>query len=125
MRREGFLHFVGTDLKSLQQIAMPALEVLQHVRQLACRLLRIQLENAFDDMVGASLVGGIEIARFGCQLERAHDDARRVRTQIECVSIQESGVQKRALSWPKLALDQAPTARSATGFGGLTLTRAS
>ena len=87
MRRKRFLHFVGTELKRLQQIAMPALEVLQHVRQLACRLLRIELENALDDMVGARLVGGVEIARFGRRLERAHDDARGVGAQIERLPI--------------------------------------
>src|SRR5882757_3171355 len=78
VRREGLLHFVGTELKRLQQVAMPTLEVLQHVRQLDCRLLRIKLENALDDMVGARLVGRVEIARFGRRLERAHDDARGV-----------------------------------------------
>ncbi len=104
---------------------MPALEVLQHIRQLARRGGRIELENALDDMIGARLVGGIEVARFCRRLERAHDDARWVGAQIERLPIQKSGVQKRALGWPKRALNQAPMARSATGFAGLTLTRAS
>src|SRR5882672_7319658 len=104
VRRESLLHFVGTVLKRLQQVAVPALEVLQHVRQLVCRLLRIEIENALDNMVGARLVGRVEIARFCRRLERAHDDARGVRTQVERVSIQKSGVQKRALGWPKLSV---------------------
>ena len=92
MRRERLFHFVGARLERLQQVAMPALEILQHVRQLAGRGLRIERENPLDDMVGAGLVGRVEIARFGCRLERAHDHARGVGTQIERLPIQESGL---------------------------------
>ncbi len=34
VRGKGILHLVGTGLERLQQIAMPALEIFQHVRQL-------------------------------------------------------------------------------------------
>src|SRR5438105_4365227 len=125
MRRESLLHLVGTELERFQQVAMTALEVIQHVRQLAGRSLRIKRENALDDMVGARLVGRVEIARFGRRLERADDDARRVGTQIERLAVQEGGLQQRALGSLEAGKNQAPMARSATGFVGLTLTRAS
>ncbi len=125
VRREGFFHFVGTELKRLQQVAVPALEVLQHIRQLAGRGLRVERENALDDMIGPRLVGRVEISRFGRRLERAHDHAGGVGTQIESLPIEKGGLQGGALRSPERTLDQAPTARSATGFVGLTLTRAS
>ena len=125
MRRESLLHLVGTELERLQQVAMPPLEVLQHILEQAGGNLRIKRENALDDMVGARLVGRIEVARLCRRFERADDDACGVGTQIECLSIEKSGEQQRALGWPEWALNQAPMARSATGFAGLTLTRAS
>ena len=73
---------------------MPALEILQHVRQLLRRLICIKTENPLDDMIGARLVGGIEVARFGRRLERAHDDARGVGAQIERLPIHKCGLQQ-------------------------------
>src|SRR5579859_2541223 len=125
MRREGCLHLVGTKLERLQQVAMPALEVLQHIRQLVCRLLRVEIENALHDMVGPRLVGRVEVSRFGRRLERAYDDACRVGAEMERLPIQECGVQRCALGWPERILVQARTARSATESAGLALTRAS
>ena len=52
---------------------MPALEILQDFGQQAGGGFAIECENAVDDMVGACLVGRVEIPRFGCRLERAHD----------------------------------------------------
>src|ERR1700736_2409945 len=92
MRRKRLLHVVGTEFKRLQQVAMATSEVVEYVRQLAGRGIRIEIENALDDMVGAGLVGRVETARLGCELERAYDDARRVGTQIERVPIQKSGL---------------------------------
>ena len=58
---------------------------------------RIEIEDALDDMVGARLVGRIEVARFGRRLERTHDDARGIRPQIERLPIEESGLRQGAL----------------------------
>jgi hypothetical protein len=104
---------------------MPALKIFQYVRQLGGRCLRIEREHALDDMVGARLVGRVEIARFGRRLERAHDHARGIGSQVESLPIEKSGLQRDTLCSPEQTLDQAPMARSATGFVGLTLTRAS
>ncbi len=73
---------------------MPALEILQHVCQLLCRLICIEIEDALDDMIGPRLVGGVEVARFGRRLERAHDDARGVGAQIERLPIHKCGLQR-------------------------------
>ena len=80
---------------------MPTLEVLQHVRQLMGRSLWVERENAFDDMVGACLVGRVEVARFGRRLERAHDHARGIGAQIERLPIQERGLQQGVLGSPE------------------------
>ena len=71
---------------------MPAVEILQHVGELAGSGFGIERENAVDDMVGACLVGRVEIARLGRRLERAHDHPRGVGTQIKRLPIQESGL---------------------------------
>ena len=97
MRRECLFHFVGPELKRFQQVAVPPLKVIQYVRQLAGRGVRIELENPLDDMVGASLVGRVQIARFGCRLERTHDHARGLGTQIECLPVQKSRLRQGAL----------------------------
>ena len=95
--RKRLLHDVGTGLERLQQVAMPALKVFQHVCQQAGCNLRIEGENAFDDMVGACLVGRVEIARFSGRLERAHDYPRGVGTQMERLTMQETGVRQEVL----------------------------
>src|SRR5690348_11852875 len=72
MRRERLFHLVGARLKGLQQVAMPTLEVIQYVLELAGCCIRLKRENAFDDMVSACLVGRVEIARLCRRFERAH-----------------------------------------------------
>ena len=97
MSRQRLFHHVGAGLERFQQVAVPALKVFQHVRQLAGCSLRVERENALDDMVGACLVGRVEIARFGRRLERAHDHSRGVGTQIERLPMQETGVRQGVL----------------------------
>ena len=79
---------------------MPALEILQHVRELAGGGFGIERENAVDDMIGACLVGRVEIARLGRRLERPHDHPRGIGTQIERLPVQEGGLRQRC---PRLA----------------------
>ena len=62
---------------------MPALEILKHVRQLAGRGLRIEIQNALDDMIGPGLVRRIEVARFRRRLERTNDDPGGVGPQMQ------------------------------------------
>ena len=81
-----------TSLEGFQQIAMPALKIFQHIRQQAGGDLRVECEDARDDMVGARLVGRVEVAGFGSRFERAHDHAGGVRTQVECLAMQERGL---------------------------------
>src|SRR6266487_5908312 len=51
VRCKRLFHFVGPELKRLQEVAVPALEVLQHVSQLARCCVRVERKNALDDMV--------------------------------------------------------------------------
>ena len=89
---QGLFHVVGARLERRQQVAVPALEILQDVGELAGNGLGIECENAVDDMVGACLVGRVEIAGFGRRLERAHDHPRGIRTQIERLPVQEGSL---------------------------------
>ncbi|MGZ5874446.1 MAG: hypothetical protein ACXWKP_20285 [Bradyrhizobium sp.] len=91
MSRQGRFHFVGARLKRLQQIAMSALEILQDIGELAGNGFGIECENAVDDMIGACLVGRVEIAGFSRRLERANNHPRGVWTQIERLPVQEGG----------------------------------
>ena len=49
-------HFLGARLEHLQQVSVPAQEILKNVGQLIGRCLRIERQNPFDNMVGAGLV---------------------------------------------------------------------
>ena len=59
---------------------MPALEILQDVGELAGDGFGIECKHPIDDVIGACLVGRVEIAGLGCRLERTHDHARWVGT---------------------------------------------
>ena len=89
MRLEGVFHFGGARIERIEQVAMPAFEILEHVGQLLRCGFRIEAENPVDDMIGAGLVGAIEVSRFGRGLEGADDDARRIGAQIERLAIEE------------------------------------
>ncbi len=97
VRRQHLFHDVGARLERLQQVAMPALEILQDIGELAGNGFGIEREHPVDDMIGAGLVGRVEIARFGRRLERAHDDARRIGPKVKRLPVQESGLQQGAL----------------------------
>ncbi len=79
---------------------MAAEEILQDVGKLTGRGFGTKCENPLDDMVGAGLVGRVEIARFGRRLERTHDHPRGIWTQIERLPVQESRLATRC---PRLA----------------------
>ena len=54
MRREGVLHVVGARRECREEVAVAALEILEHFSEQALRLLEIQPQYAIDDMIGAS-----------------------------------------------------------------------
>jgi hypothetical protein len=89
MRRKGTFHFVGARLECRQQVAVAALEILENIGQLTGCRPGIHCQDPIDDMVRACLVGGIEIARFGRRLERAHDHPGRIGAQVESLPVQE------------------------------------
>ena len=70
---KGFFHFDGARLEGVEQVPMAALEIVEHVGELQCHRRRVERQHAIDDVVGAGLVGGIEVARFGRRLEGTHD----------------------------------------------------
>src|SRR6266436_252580 len=62
VRCEGFLHLLGTSLEPLQQVTMPAKEIVEDIRELRRNGLGIECKNPVDNVIGAHLVGGVEIA---------------------------------------------------------------
>src|ERR1700684_813841 len=90
--RKGPFHFVGAGFERLQQVAMAAQEILQDVGELAGSRFGTKRENAFDDMVGACLVGRDEVARLGRRLERPDNAPCGVWMQIERLPVQEGGL---------------------------------
>lgn len=68
---------------------MTALEILQHISQLAGDGLSIERKHSVNNVIGTGLISGIEVPRLGRRLERTHDDPRGIRTQIKNLTIQE------------------------------------
>ena len=89
MRREGDFHLVGARLEARQQVAMAALEIVQHIGQVVGCGLVAKRQDPLDDMVRARLVGRFEVARLGRRLERPHDHARGIGPQMERLPVQE------------------------------------
>ena len=86
---QGLFHLVGACLEGLQQVAVTAEEILQHIGQLTGRCIGVERQNPFDDVVGTGLVRRIEVARLGCRLEGPHDHARRIGSQMKGLAVQE------------------------------------
>ena len=92
MSLQRLFHDVGAGLERLQQVAMPALEIFQDVGELAGNGFAVQRQHPVDDVIGACLVGRVEIAGLGRRLERAHDHPRGIWTEIERLPVQEGGL---------------------------------
>ena len=92
MRFEHVLHLGGTRFKNIEQVAVAACEVFEHLAQLLRGSFGIEPKHAVNDMIGADLVSGIEVPRLSRWLEGPDDDPGRVRTQIEALAIQEFGL---------------------------------
>jgi len=91
MSRKGFFHLIGARLEYLEQIAMAALKVLEHLGQLFGSSIGIEGEDSGHNVVRTRLVGIIELTWFGRRLERAHYDSCRIRAHIQTLSVQKCG----------------------------------
>src|SRR5580698_417430 len=125
--RKGFFHFIGARLKYLEQIAVPALEVLEHLGQLAGSGFGIERHDSIDDVVRPCPVGGIEVPRFGCRLEWAHDHSRRIGAQIETLPVQKRRSRQDTLdlTWAQSKGNQARKACSGAASARLPTVRSS
>src|SRR5450631_3352729 len=86
--KERVFHVDGARLEGRQQVAMAAQEVLQYVGQLVRRYRRVKRQHPSDDVIGARLVGRVEVTRFGRGLEWAHHYSCRVGTQVQRLTVQ-------------------------------------
>ncbi len=73
---------------------MAALEILEHLGQLATGRSGLQAQHAIDDMIGSRLVGRIEITGLGRRLERSDDDSGRVGAKMKRLTVQELGLKQ-------------------------------
>jgi hypothetical protein len=94
MRLQRPLHLDGTPLEDLEQVPVPTFEVFQYVRQLLLGDMGVEAQDSADDVIGARLVGGLQIPGFGRRLERTHHDPGGIRPQIQSLSIQEHGLRQ-------------------------------
>lgn len=94
MWRERFLHIRSARLEDVEQISMTTFEIIEYVCQLPFGGILIEAKNSVDDMIGTDLIGGVEIAGFSRGLEGPDDDPGRIRTQIQVLAIQESGLRQ-------------------------------
>ncbi len=68
---------------------MAALKILQDFREQARHCRRIERQHPFDHVIGAGVVGNVEIARLGRWFEAANEDSCGIRTQVESLAVQE------------------------------------
>src|SRR5512139_841533 len=91
MGLERLLHFRGARLENFEQVPVPALEVLKHLAQLLCGRFGIKPKHPGNDMLGANLVGWVEVSGLSRWLEGPYDNPRRIRPQVEALAIHEFG----------------------------------
>src|SRR4029079_3897432 len=88
---ERLLHFRGARFENFEQVPVPALEVLEHLAQLLCGCVGIEPKHAGNNMIGANLVRRVEVPGLSRWLEGPYDDPRRIRAQVEVLSVHEFG----------------------------------
>lgn len=82
------LHGVGARLEGRQEPAVASFEVLEHVRQLQTRGLRIEREDPLDNVRHPPRIRRVEIPRLDARPEVAHDHSRRIGTQTEGLMVE-------------------------------------
>lgn len=95
MRFERVFHLGGARFKNVEQVPVAALEVFEHLAQLLRGRFGIEPKHSLNDMIGADLVGRVEVARLSRRFEGPDDDPGRIRAQIEALAIHEFGLGQR------------------------------
>lgn len=88
---ERFLHFRRARLENFEQVPVPTLEVLKHLAQLLRGHFGIKSKHPGNNMIGANLVGRVEVSGLSRRLEGPYDDPRRVWAQVEALAVHEFG----------------------------------
>ncbi len=82
MRFERVFHIRRARLENINQIPVPAFEVIEHVAQLLLGSFGIEPKHPANDMIGPNLIGGVEVSRFRCRFERSDENPCWIRAQI-------------------------------------------
>src|SRR5258708_14134575 len=67
--RQCLFHYIGARLERLQQVAMPALEILQDIGQLAGNGFTTESQNPVDEMICTRLADAVNTTRLRPRLE--------------------------------------------------------
>jgi len=89
--RQGVFHLSRTRFEPCQQVAVPAIEIVQYVVQEAISGLGIHRKDPTHDVIRPPLICRVEIPRLGRRPERANHDPRRIGPQIERLAVDEGG----------------------------------
>jgi hypothetical protein len=95
MRSERALHFDGTIFEHLQQIAVPAEKIVEHIGKHTGHGGRVHAEHPLDDVIGPCFVRRVEIARLGGRFEGADHHASGIRTQVEGLSVEKCSLRQK------------------------------
>ena len=88
---ERVLHLGGARLEDIEQVTVAAIEILEHLFQLLIGRLNVEPKNPFNDVVGANLVGWIEVSWLSRGLEGPDDDPCRIGAQVQALPVQKLG----------------------------------
>ena len=91
---ERLFHLCGAHLKDIEQIPVPAFEILEHITQLLRSNIGTELKNPANDMVGPDFVGRVKVSGFSRRFEGSDDDPGRIRAQIQVLAVQKSGLRQ-------------------------------
>jgi len=99
MRLQCTFHLDRARIEDLEQVPVATLEVVEHVLQLLIGGVSIEPQHSADDMIGACLVGRVEVPGFDRRFERPHDDPGRIGAQMQGLSVQEHGLRQKEAPW--------------------------
>jgi hypothetical protein len=88
MGEERLLHLHGPGLEARQEISVTAVKILQHFRKLGFSGVLIEREDSVNDVVGPSLIRGVEVAWLHGGLKRTNEHTGRIWPKIERLPVQ-------------------------------------
>ena len=89
---ECLVHLGRARLKSLQQISVARLEILQNFRQPPCSHSWFEGRQSVDNRIAPGFVGWVEMAWLGRRFKRSYDHSGWVWVEMQRLAIRELGL---------------------------------